>query len=266
MDYTKWLSRFCLDLETKYGSENTHKSYLSCVSLFLNEFKHYDQPQRIPNDEIKQWLLQAKTFNTRKHRLCAINAFYRLTVGMPLKTGKIPFPPKEKKLPRIIDNESLKQKILAIENKKHKAILSIAYCCSLRVSEVVNLKISDIDGKQKIVSIMQSKGNKDRYIGISESCLNILRDYFKEYKPKEYLFEGQFGGKYSTRSCEEIYHKYIDKNTGFHLLRHSGITSMVEAGNNLLAIGVAVGHSNPKTTAVYYHVSPKFLQQIHTPI
>lgn len=266
MDCRKWIDRYSIDCKLKYGSALTQKTYISNVTMFLFFMASYREPKEIPTEEIKKWLLLATSFNTRKHRLCAINSFYRITVGMPLKTGKIPFPPKEKKLPRIIDQDELRNKILAVENRKHKALLAIGLGCCLRVSEVVNLKISDILGKQHLISIRQAKGKKDRYTGISETCLQILREYFVEYKPKYYLFEGQSGGQYSTRSCEEVYHKYIDKETSWHNLRHAGITNMIDNDKNILAIGVAVGHSNPRTTSAYYHSSPKFLTQLSTAI
>lgn len=265
MNFLKWDEQYSTDCDLKYPSESTRKNYKSCVRIFLLAFQQYREPKEIPTLEIKKWLLQSSP-NTLKHRLCAIKSFYQLTVGMPVKLDKIPYPKKEKKLPRILNQEEIKSKILAIENLKHRAVLAIAYCCGLRVSEVINLLISDIDGKKHLVLIRQAKGKKDRYTKISESTLEILREYYKEFKPKNYLFNGQFSNKYSTRSCEEIYHKYIDAETSFHQLRHANITSQVEAGTNLLAIGVAVGHTNPRTTSAYYHVSPKFLSQIPTPI
>lgn len=266
MDCRKWINRYSTDCDFKYSSESTRSTYKSCVIKFLYAFSRYREPKEIPTQEIKEYLLKFNTINTRKHNLCAVKSFYALTVAMPKKIGKIKHPRSEKKLPRIINQEELKAKILAIQNKKHKAVLAIAYCCSLRVSEVVNLKISDIDGKQKLILIRQAKGNKDRYTGISEAVLQLLREYFLEYRPQNFLFEGQTGSQYSVRSCEEIYHKYIDSETSFHSLRHSGITSMIESGTNILAVQVAVGHNRPSTTQQYFHVSPKFLSQISTPI
>lgn len=266
MEILRWVEKYSIDCRLKYPSEATQKNYISQVKSFLYYFKDEKEPKSIPTEKIKLWLLQVETLNTRKHRLCAVKSFYDLTVGMPVKLDKIPYPRKEKKIPRIINQEETKAKILSIENKKHKAILAIAYCCCLRVSEVINLKISDIDGKQKLVLIRQGKGRKDRYVGISDSTLEILREYFKEHKPKEFLFEGQFGGQYSTRSCEEIYHKYIDLNTSFHSLRHAGLTSMIEKGTNILAVQAWAGHNDPKTTSIYLHASPKFISQIPTAI
>lgn len=267
MNCRNWIDKYSTDCRLKYNSISTQKNYISCVTQFLFSFENkYREPKEIPTQDIKEYLLTALTVNTRKHRLCAIKSFYELTVNMPMKLDKIPYPKMEKKLPRIINQEELKTKIFAIQNKKHKSILAIAYACSLRVSEVVNLKISDINGRDNIILIREAKGKKDRYTKISDNVLQILREYFKEHRPKEYLFEGQFGGKYSTRSCEEIYHKYIDAQTSFHNLRHSGITAMIEAGTNQIAIQVSVGHTRAATTAGYYHVSPKFLSQISSPI
>lgn len=266
MQIIKWSDKYSIDCRLKYNSTSTQENYLSQVKSFLWHFKDEIEPKSIPTEKIKLWLLEAKTVNTRKHRLCAVKSFYELTVGMPMKLDRIPYPKAEKKLPRIINQDELKSKIFAIQNKKHKAILALAYACSLRVSEVVNLKISDVNGKDNILCIREAKGKKDRHTKVSDNMLEILREYFKEYKPKEFLFEGQTGGKYSTRSCEEIYHKYIDTETSFHNLRHSGITAMIEAGTNQIAVQVAVGHTRASTTAGYYHVSPKFLAQIHSPI
>ena len=266
MDCRKWIERFSIDCRIKYGSLSTQKNYKSCVTKFLYFFEKYREPKEIPTEEIKKYLLTYETFDTRKHNLCAINSFYRLTVGMPLKTGKIPFPPKEKKLPRILELDLVREKILSIGNKKHKAILAIGLCCALRVSETCNLKVNDILFSRLLISIRMAKGRKDRHTGISERCLEILREYIQEYNPLDYLFEGQCGGRYSERSCEAIYHKYIDEETAYHTLRHISITNMVENDKNILAIGVAVGHTRPSTTQAYYHISPKFLTSLPTAI
>ena len=191
MDIPKWHERYCKDARLKYPSRATQKTYASCVGVFLAHFRNEVDPQHVGVDDIKTWLLQSESFPTRNHRLCAIKSFYEITVGMPLKLDKIPFAKKEKKLPRINDMTEVVKKIDGIKNTKHKAMLTIGRVGALRVSEIVNMKISDVDGKKKIVLLRQAKGNKDRYIGISEKVLMLLREYWKEFKPKDYLFEGQ---------------------------------------------------------------------------
>lgn len=130
MDYGKWTERYSVDCRLKYNSENTRYNYISQVRSFLLKFKDYEQPKTIPTDEIKEWLLQAKTINTRKHRLCAIKSFYELTVGMPTKISKIPYPKKDKKLPIVLSVDEIQSMFDVCENLKHKVIMAILYSCS----------------------------------------------------------------------------------------------------------------------------------------
>ena len=150
------------------------------------------------------------------HAISALKLFYTKTIKQPLKFKHIEYPRSEKKLPQIIEKEYLLDQIAKIQNKKHKAIISLAYSTGMRVSEVCNLLISDIDSKRMIITIRQSKGRKDRIVALSEKILEILREYFKEYKPKEYLFNGQFELKYSHRSCNQIVKQYLGKEYHFH--------------------------------------------------
>ena len=136
----------------------------------------------------------------------------------------------------------------------------------MRVSEVCNLKIADIDSKRMIINIMQAKGKKDRIVPLSETILNILRAYYAEYKPKEYLFNGMSSLQYSHRSCNNIVKHYIGKDYHFHLLRHSSFTSLLESGVDLRLIQKMAGHSSSKTTERYTHVSTATLQKIALPI
>jgi site-specific recombinase XerD len=153
-----------------------------------------------------------------------------------------------------------------IQNKKHKAIIALAYSTGMRVSEVCNLLITDIDSKRMIITIRQSKGRKDRIVALSQKVLEILREYFKEYKPKEYLFNGQFENYYSPRSCNQIVKQYLGKEFHFHQLRHSNATALLEAGTDLRIIQKHLGHASSKTTEIYTHVSTNLLQSMALPI
>lgn len=196
----------------------------------------------------------------------AIRFLYKY--GLDKKYNKVSFnrPRSEKKLPKIIEKDFLLNKISKIENTKHKAIISLAYSTGMRVSEVCNLKIEDIDSKRMIITIRQSKGRKDRIVGLSEKILEILRIYFKEYKPNYYLFNGQFDLQYSPRSCNQIVKKYLGKEYHFHLLRHSNATALLEAGTDIRIIQKHLGHSSSKTTEIYTHVSTNILQKMALPI
>lgn len=269
MNIGKYTELYSEDLRLKNYAENTITNYVSQVKLFLEYFNNVaTKPSEISEKQIKDWLLLAKSINGRKHRISAVKLFYKYTGKQPLKFKHIEYPRSEKKLPQIIEKQFLLDQIAKIENKKHKAIISLAYSTGMRVSEVCNLKISDIDSKRMIITIRQSKGKKDRLVPLSEKILGILRDYFVEYKPQEYLFNGQsnLDLRYSHTSCNEIVKKYLGKKYHFHLLRHSNATALLEAGTDLRIIQKHLGHSSSKTTEVYCHVSTATLQSMPLPM
>jgi site-specific recombinase XerD len=264
MNIGNYLSRYSEDLKLKNYSENTINNYIKQVEIFLKYFnKSVTKPSEISENKIKQWLLESKSINGRKHRLSAVKLFYKLTGKQPLKFKNIEYPRSEKKLPRIIDSELIKYKLSEIENIKHKTILTLVYSVGLRVSEIVNLKIEDIDSKRMLIQIKNAKGRKDRIVPLSQTVLDLLRIYYKQYKPRIYLFNGQNSEKYSIGSCQKIYKKYIDKNTSIHTLRHSSATALLENGTDLRVIQKILGHSNVKTTEIYTHVSNQILSKVN---
>ncbi|WP_317236288.1 MULTISPECIES: tyrosine-type recombinase/integrase [Flavobacterium] len=267
MNIGKYVQMYSEDLKLKNYAKNTIENYCSQVRLFLEHFNNVaTKPSEISEKQIKEWLLLSKSINGRKHRISAVKLFYKLTGKQPLKFKHIEYPRSEKKLPKIIDKDFLLYKISKIQNKKHKAIISLAYSTGMRVSEVCNLLLEDIDSKRMIINIRQSKGRKDRIVALSENILEILREYFKEFKPKEYLFNGQFNLKYSQTSCNQIVKKYLGKEYHFHLLRHSNATALLEAGTDIRIIQKHLGHSSSKTTEIYTHVSTNIIQRMSLPI
>jgi integrase/recombinase XerD len=156
-------------------------------------------------------------------------------------------------------------------NLKHRAILTLIYSSGLRIGELVNLKVKDIDSERRQIRIEQSKGKKDRYTLLSPKTLELLRAYFKEYKPKEYLFEGQEGGQYSARSIQGFFKEIckrvdIRKKVSIHTLRHSFATHLLENGTDLRYIQALLGHESSKTTEIYTHVTTKGFDQIKSPL
>ena len=267
MNIPKYVEMYRNDLRLKNYSDNTIKNYSCQVEVFLKHFDtQFTEPSKINEQSIKNWLLQFKTRNAMCHAISALKLFYTKTIKQPLKFKYIEYPRSEKKLPQIIEKEYLLEQIAKIQNKKHKAIISLAYSTGMRVSEVCNLLISDIDSKRMIITIRQSKGRKDRIVALSEKVLEILREYFKEYKPKEYLFNGQFELKYSHRSCNQIVKQYLGKEYHFHQLRHSNATALLEAGTDIRIIQKHLGHASSKTTEIYTHVSTATLQSMPLPI
>ena len=268
MNIGKYVEMYSEDLRLKNYSQNTISNYCSQVKCFLEYFnKVATKPSEISEKQIKEWLLLANSINGRKHRISAVKLFYKYTGKQPLKFRYIEYPRSEKKLPQIIEKQFLLDQIAKIQNKKHKAIIALAYSTGMRVSEVCNLKISDIDSKRMVITIRQSKGRKDRIVGLSEKILEILRLYFTDYRPNLYLFNGQGENlQYSHKSCNEIVKKYLGTDYHFHLLRHSNATALLEAGTDLRIIQKHLGHASSKTTEIYTHVSTATLQNMALPI
>ena len=261
----KVLKIFENKLRNKNYSENTIRNYLHSLSIFLKEINCKD-PYQIRLFNIVNFL-ETRNFSSVSQQnqfIGCLKLFAKYVLNKKeVHLSKIERPKSEKKLPQIIDKDYLISCIENIGNIKHKAIIALAYSTAMRVSEVCNLKLTDIDSKRMLILIRQGKGRRDRYVPLSNKILNLLREYYKEHKPTEYLFNGQNGGKYSSSSCNQIVKKYIGNKYHFHLLRHSSATSLLESGTDLRIIQTILGHKNVKTTQIYTHVSTQFLNQVN---
>ena len=248
-------------------SPRTKENYISHIKRFLQSLGDKQIIHCNANDF--QSYLNGYNFTSISQQNQVINAIrFLYKEVLNKKYDKVSFkrPRSEKKLPRVIQGEFIKTKLSQIKNIKHRAILTLTYSIGLRVSEVTSLKIEDIDSKRMLIHIKNAKGKKDRIVPLSLTVLELLRDYFKEYRPKEYLFNGQNSLQYSIGSCQKIYKKYIDKNSSIHTLRHSSFTNLLESGTDLRVIQKIAGHSSSKTTEIYTHVSNKMLSRVKLPI
>lgn len=266
MEISNLLKTFERDLRVKNYSESTISNYKSQVGLFLKTFQDRDSPKHINTNDIKNWLIKSKAINSQRHAHGALKAFYILTINQPRKMKYIPYAKKEKKLPQVIDKDHILRSISKIKNLKHKAILTLAFSTGMRVSEVCNLKIQDIDSKRMIITIRQAKGRKDRIVPLSQTNQDTLRKYFLAFRPKEFLFNGQSSLRYSANSCNQIVKKYLGNDYHFHQLRHSNATALLESGTDLRIIQSLLGHSSSKTTEIYTHVSRQIISKVATPI
>jgi integrase/recombinase XerD len=272
MNFTTWYQKYCIDSRLKYPSIRTQENYQCSVGTFLKYFEKEVDPMHISTQSIKEWLLTFATINTRNHKLCAIKSFYEITVGMPLKLDKIPFSKKDKKLPIVLSVDEIQRMFNACENKKHKVILALLYSCGLRVSELINLKWVHIDRSRMIINIIQAKGNKDRQVMLTPSIIPILESYYKEYRPKEYVLNGQFELKYSDRSVGEVVKQLAtkagisNKRVYTHLIRHCSFTHLAEQGTDINLIQKLAGHNNVKTTNLYLHLSHNHISKIVSPL
>jgi site-specific recombinase XerD len=247
-------------------SPRTKENYLGHISRFITS--QTKSAAHLNSKDFQSYLdnYQFTSISQQNQVINSIRFLYKF--GLDKKYDKVSFkrPKSEKKLPRVIDGEFIKERLGKIDNIKHRAILTLTYSVGLRVSEIVNLKIEDIDSKRMIIQIKNAKGRKDRLVPLSPNVLNLLRDYFKQYRPVEYLFNGQTTNQYSIGSCQQIYKKYIDVNSSIHTLRHSSFTNLLENGTDLRIIQKIAGHSNVKTTEIYTHVSNQILQKVNLPI
>lgn len=247
-------------------SRRTVDIYSHYVLKFLNQVNKYYY--KLSSSDFQNYLdnYQFTSISQQNQIINAIKFLYEKVLDR--KYSKIDFtrPRSEKHLPQVIDKEYLLSQISKIVNIKHNAIISLAYSVGMRVSEIINLKISDIDSKRMVIIIHQAKGRKDRIVPLSPTILALLREYYKEFKPTIYLFNGQNSLQYSSTSCNQIVKKYLGNDYHFHLLRHSCFTSLLESGTDIRIIQKLAGHNNVKTTEIYTHVSNQMLSKINLPI
>lgn len=269
-------------LRLKNYSDATIKTYRSLFTVFLCHFPSH-KPSTITKNEVMDFLLayrnSAKWSATIQNQfISAIKFFFEVLLKRPKEFYDLPRAQKPQQLPSVFAEQEVKQLILATENLKHRSMICLAYAGGLRVSEIVNVKLADIDSKRMVITLRQAKGKKDRQVMLSEKLLLMLREYFKAFKPKEWLFEGQSGGKYSTRSVQEVIQQAkqkagIKKKGSIHALRHSGVypatggaTHLLEGGTDIASIKELLGHTSIRTTMIYTHVSKKHLSKIQSPL
>jgi integrase/recombinase XerD len=264
-----------LKLQELRYSEGTIKAYKSLFEEFIN---HYPTTEIDKIDEPKiiafcQYLVIDRKVSA-SHQNQAINAikfYYEKVLGGQRKFYFLQRPDQEKALPSVLSTQEVTAILKATDNLKHRAILTVIYSAGLRISELINLKIKDIDSARKQIRVEQGKGKKDRYTLLSPKTLDLLRTYFKEYTPKEYLFEGLEGGAYSARSVQAFFQEIckkvgIKKKVSVHTLRHSFATHLLENGTDLRYIQALLGHESSKTTEIYTHVTTKGFDQIKSPL
>lgn len=257
-------------LELRKYAENTVKTYVNHFEKFMNYY-HQIEPKNITEQEIRVYIkmLINQDFSHSYINLSinSIKFYYEVVMGMPNRFYAIDRPRKQQKLPKVLSKEEVFLIIQNTNNLKHKCIISLLYSAGLRRSELLNLKLNDIDGKRMLITVNGAKGNKDRMTVLSPTLLADLRAYFKEYRPKEYLFEGPNHKSYSASSVLKIIVKSarragISKKVTPHMLRHSFATHLLEDGTDIRHIQLLLGHNSTKTTEIYTHVAETSFNKI----
>ncbi|NBV09622.1 MAG: integrase [Flavobacteriia bacterium] len=275
MNTTAHITQFKNFLTYRRYSPNTIKTYTDALEVFFR-FHQTKEPERLSIEDIIEfntaYILQKNLSASYQNQVInAIKLFYRNRFNRFMDLDNIQRPRREKRLPNVLSKAEVKAIIEAPVNLKHRAMLSLIYACGLRRSELLNLTLKDVLSDRNLLFIRQSKGKKDRVVPISDKIIDMLREYYKAYKPKTWLFEGQFSNtKYSEMSLAKVLKQSvakakIHKNVSLHWLRHSYATHLLESGTDLRYIQELLGHSSSRTTEIYTHVSTRNLQQIRSP-
>ena len=262
-------------LVLKAYSPNTIRTY--CVEFAQLLYLLKDKPvDSLTPENVRSYFLYCATKlklseNLIHSRINAVKFYFEQLLGRENFFNEIPRPRKREPLPKVFSKKDIAAIFSKVDNLKHLVMLKLCYGMGLRVSEIVNLKIVNIDSKRMLVHIENAKGKKDRYVALPVSILDELRKYYQTYRPKIYLFEGQYGGQYSVRSVQSVFKiamkkANINKSVGIHGLRHSYATHLLESGTDMYFIQNLLGHSNIKTTIIYAKVSNRQLANIKSPL
>lgn len=264
-------------LKANNYSMNTIQNYFTCFFSFLYFCEsHKMDVEHLNPDEINDVVLNIATRNyysssATQMMINAVLYYYKNVLKKQDYKNKIHRPQKERSLPKVISKEDVEKILTNCSNIKHHSMLCLLYSSGLRAGEIIDLKIKDIDSKRMLISIRQGKGLKDRTVMLSEKMLEKLKVYYREYKPKVYLFEGQYGDQYSVTSLRQVLaaackRAGINRKPTLHWLRHSFATHLLEAGTDIRYIQQLLGHSSTKTTEIYTYVSTKHITAIKSPL
>jgi len=257
--YTYQLKR---ELQLRKYAQSSIATYGSCLGVFLKAMA--GKPAPLDIEHVKTFLLTITNQNYHKQMVATIHHFYRLVLKQPLTLKDIPYPRPTHYLPQIFNIVEIARLFESLENVKHRAILQLMYACAMRIGEVVAIRIEHIDGERMLLMVKGAKGFKDRYVPLPAETLELLRQYYKAYRPKVWLFEGQYGDQYSVRSIQQVFYRQcraigMRKRVTPHSLRHSRLTHLKEAGVDIYELKEIAGHNQIKTTEIYLHLAKSSL-------
>lgn len=255
-------------------SKSTIDTYKNMIEVFMGFTEK--EPNEITKQDVEDfqvnfWVKNGYAVSTQRQFIAALKHFMADTPELKFDAEMLVLPKKEKRLPKVLSVEEVLQILKNARNLKHLVIMSLLYSCGLRISELINLKIADLDFNRKQIHLRQAKYRKDRYVGLSKYLVPTLRQYIENYKPKTYLINGQTELKYTASSVRKLLNRAakqagIEKRVHPHMLRHSYATHMLENGIDIRHIQELLGHRKPETTMIYTHVTTKQLTDIASPL
>jgi site-specific recombinase XerD len=263
------------DMGVRNLSPSTQYLYINSVAKYALHFRK--SPELLGPEHIRSYQVHLvynkhvswSVFNTA---VCALRFLYRVTLGKDWAVQHIPYPKKPKRLPEVLSLDEVTRFLESITNLKYRAILMTAYAAGLRTSEVVKLRVKDIDSGRMVIRVEQGKGQKDRYIMLSPKLLTLLRLYYKVVRPSEWLFPGRFPNTHLSvdrveqACCKARQALGMSKKVTIRMLRHCFATHMLDNGTNIRIIQILLGHRRLETTAIYTHISNRALAQTSSPL
>jgi site-specific recombinase XerD len=262
------------DMKIRNLSPGTQEVYIGQVAAFARYFGK--SPDQLGPEEIRRYqlyLVEAKGLSSSAINVtvCALRFLYRITLRRTWDIERIPLARREKKLPEVLSPEEVTRFFQAITSTKYRALLMTAYAAGLRISEVTRLRVADIDSRRMTIRVQQGKGRKDRYVMLSPRLLALLRDYWKAYRPLDWLFPGHGQHPLAPMTVQRVCNKAwrasaLRKPVTPHTLRHCFATHLLEAGTDLRTVQVLLGHRSPTTTARYTHIAIPNIQQTRSPL
>lgn len=267
--------KFRREMILRKRSENTIQTYIGFINGFLHHFNN-KSIETLQSEEIRQYIFDKKdidnySWSYQNQLINSIKRYYEYIYGREFDNLDLPRPKRGRSLPKVISRESIQKMLDITRNKKHKTIIAILYGCGLRLNELLELRVNDIEFDTNIIFVNKGKGDKQRIVPIGNNLSKQLKKYIQDYLPDEYLIEGQTKGKYSDKSVQNMIKSKailagIKKDITPHVLRHSFATHLLEDNVDLRVIQVLLGHKSSVTTEIYTHVSRKNIMNIKTPL
>lgn len=255
--------------------DNTIKTYSELVQQFLRVLGKHD-PSTLNEQDIaryiqKYYVDKGHSSSYQNQAVNALKLYYIVEFEKEIGLKVALRPRREHKLPNVLSTDDVRRILQSFDNEKHRTIFYLIYSGGMRISEAINMRLNDIDSKRGMIRIRDAKGGKDREVPLSKTLLEQIRSYYRQYRPKEWLFEGQFGGPYTARSIQALFRQAmqrtgIRKQATVHTLRHSYATHLLENGTDLRIIQELLGHKSSKTTEIYTHVSQRLKQNVPNPL
>lgn len=256
-------------------SEKSIKTYVEALRTFFSYFAEKSIADISHRDIVvfnREYIIRNGFSSSYQNQIIsAVKIFFRCITGRSFNLEEVERPRRGRHLPEIFSVAEIEKLLKSIRNRKHRAALALTYACGLRRGELLNLRITSVDSKRRMLMVKASKGNKDRLVPLPMGMIEMLREYYKEYRPTTWLFEGQVMGMRLSESClreafaRGLQQAGINKKLTLHSLRHSYATHLLEKGTDLRFIQVLLGHQSSKTTEIYTHVSARAIERIRSP-